>query len=51
MKKITKPDVSREDPEYWEKVLESHGLGEKQLGLREEPQKTDNVTLEEADAN
>jgi hypothetical protein len=50
MKKIRKPDTTREDPEYWEKILESHGLGERQLGLQEEPQETDNGTLEEADA-
>lgn len=49
MKKINKPDTSREDPEYWERVLESHGLGERQLGLQEEPEENDNITLEEAD--
>jgi hypothetical protein len=50
MKKIRKPDRSNLDPQYWEMVLESHGLGERQLGLQEEPQETDNGTLEEADA-
>lgn len=49
MRKITKPDTKNADPEYWEKVLESHGLGERQLGLQEEPQQNDNGTLEEAD--
>jgi hypothetical protein len=27
MRKINKPDVTNTDPEYWEGVLESHGLG------------------------
>jgi hypothetical protein len=27
MKKIVKPDISNEDQEYWEQVLESYGLG------------------------
>jgi hypothetical protein len=49
MRKIHKPNVENEDPKYWERVLESHGLGVKQLGLQEEPQETDNGTLEEAD--
>lgn len=49
MRKITKPDLTREDPKYWERVLESHGLGIRQLGLQEEPEETDNATLEEAD--
>ena len=49
MRKITKPDVTRTDIEYWERVLESHGLGEKQLGLTEEPEETDNGSLEEVD--
>ena len=50
MKKIRKPDVTNTDPSYWERVLETFGLGERQLGLQEEPQETDNGTLEEADA-
>ena len=49
MRPISKPDVTNEDPKYWENVLESHGLGIRQLGLQEEPQETDNATLEEAD--
>lgn len=49
MRKINKPDVENKDPKYWERVLESHGLGEKQLGLQEEAPQTDNTTLEEAD--
>jgi hypothetical protein len=51
MRRILKPDVTREDQSYWEKVLESWGLGERQLGLKEEPEETDNATLEEADGN
>lgn len=51
MRKIHRPDTSREDFQYWEQVLESHGLGERQLGLQEEPEDTDNGTLEEADAS
>lgn len=39
MKKIKKPDVTNTNPEYWEKVLESHGLGERQLGLQDPPEK------------
>jgi hypothetical protein len=50
MKRINKPDITREDQPYWEEVLESHGLGERQLGLQEEPEITDNGTMEEADA-
>jgi hypothetical protein len=49
MRPVNKPDVTNEDPKYWEGVLESHGLGIRQLGLEEEPQETDTATLEEAD--
>jgi hypothetical protein len=50
MKKIRKPDVKNENPKYWEKVLESHGLGLKQLGLDEKPRQDPNLApLEEAD--
>jgi len=49
MRVIRKPDITNESPEYWERVLESHGLGERQLGLEEEPEENDNATLEEAD--
>jgi hypothetical protein len=38
MKKITKPDITNESAEYWEEVLESHGLGERQLGLQDPPE-------------
>jgi hypothetical protein len=51
MRKIRKPNLENIDQDYWEKVLESHGLGIKQLGLQEDPQETDNGTLEEADDN
>ena len=50
MRVIRKPDTNNEDLSYWEKVLESHGLGIRQLGLQEEPEENDNATLEEADA-
>lgn len=33
--RIDKPDITNEDPRYWESVLESHRLGERQLGLHE----------------
>lgn len=49
MRPIRKPNVENTDPEYWEGVLESHGLGIRQLGLQEEPEETDNGTLEELD--
>jgi hypothetical protein len=49
MKKIRKPDTENTELSYWEKVLESWGLGERQLGLQENPQKTDQGTMEEAD--
>lgn len=64
MRKIRKPDVDNTDPGYWERVLESHGLGERQLGLQEvievagvlgEPQLWKQLwqqgTMEEADDN
>ena len=35
MKRITKPDTKNEDPQYWEEVLESHGLGIRHLQLEE----------------
>ena len=38
-RKIRKPDLTNEDPQYWEEVLESHGLGIRQLGLEEVPEK------------
>lgn len=41
MKKITKPDITNEDPKYWEKVLDSHGLGKTRLGLEDEPEETE----------
>jgi len=46
MKTIRKPDLENTDPEYWEVVLESHGLGVRQLGLQEEPQDSDDANLE-----
>jgi hypothetical protein len=49
MKVIRKPDLTCEQSSYWEEVLKSHGLGERQLGLQEEPVTNDNGTLEEAD--
>jgi hypothetical protein len=41
MRKINKPDINREDFEYWERVLESHRLGERQLGLQEDLEAAD----------
>jgi hypothetical protein len=49
MRKIRKPDLENTELSYWERVLESWGLGERQLGLQEEPEETDNGTMEEAD--
>lgn len=43
MKKITKPDVKNEDPRYWEKVLDSHGLGKTRLGLDESEETEEGV--------
>lgn len=40
-RKIHKPDTTNEDPQYWEEVLESHGLGIRQLGLEEVPEKSE----------
>lgn len=36
MKSINKPDITNEDPQYWEQVLDSHGLGRTKLGLSED---------------
>lgn len=33
MRKITAPNTKNTNPEYWEKVLESHNLGKRRLGL------------------
>lgn len=46
--KIRKPDVTNENPEYWERVLESHGLGIRQLGLEEIPEKPEKQNDDEA---
>lgn len=35
-KPISNPDRGRTNPEYWEQILESYGLGEKDLGLAAE---------------
>jgi len=50
MKKIIKPDVNNTDPEYWEEVLSSHGLGLRQLDMQEpeEPVEEEIETDEEA---
>lgn len=45
MKPIRKPDVTNENPEYWERVLESHRLGTRQLGLQEETEENPEVEL------
>jgi hypothetical protein len=44
VRKITKPDIGNTDPQYWEEVLESHGLGVKHLHLEEED---DDITIDE----
>jgi hypothetical protein len=53
MRKITRPDVRNTNPEYWERVLKSHNLGTRQLGLQEDPdedcQEQQTVSLEEAE--
>lgn len=43
MKKITKPDIMNENPQYWERVLDSHGLGKSRLGLEENEQTEEDV--------
>lgn len=43
MRKINKPDTSNPDPQYWERVLESHGLGSTDPELVD----TQDVPLEE----
>lgn len=40
MRKITKPDTNNTDPKYWERVLKTHGLDKKRLGL-EEPEEVE----------
>jgi hypothetical protein len=48
--KITKPDTSNTDPEYWEEVLTSYGLGRTYLKLDGEPEIEDEpvfVTIDE----
>lgn len=47
MKRIVNPDVKNEDPEYWERVLESHGLGIRQLKLSEDDVDENTVSLDE----
>ena len=48
MRPIRKPDTETTDPEYWERVLETHGLGIRQLGLQEEViLDEDTISLEE----
>jgi hypothetical protein len=43
-----KIDTDNTNPLYWEKILESHGLGERQLGLQEEPEENeDTISLED----
>jgi hypothetical protein len=34
---MTEIDTTNTDPKYWEEILESFGLGERQLGLQEDP--------------
>lgn len=49
IKKITKPDPSNTDKRYWEKVLKSHGLGERQLGLQDATEKQEEEKDDESD--
>jgi len=52
MKPINKPDITNEDPKYWEQVLESHKLGVRQLKLQEEAEENlevELISLEEID--
>ena len=41
MRKINKPDITNPDPRYWERVLESHGLGTRHLKLEEDPEENE----------
>lgn len=45
MKPINKPDITNEEPEYWERVLESHRLGIRQLRLQEDIEEETEVEL------
>jgi hypothetical protein len=46
--KITNPDITNTDPKFWEEVLESYGLGVRQLGLEEEEtDESEELELEE----
>jgi hypothetical protein len=40
--RINKPKTDNQDPAYWEKVLQSHNLGKRQLNIEDKPEKGKN---------
>lgn len=51
MKPIVDPDVNNEDPQYWEEVLDSHGLGRTKIRISEDllDQPNRDIDLEDVD--
>ena len=51
MKPIVDPDVKNEDPQYWEEVLDSHGLGRTKVRVSEDllDQPNRDIELEDVD--
>ena len=51
MKPIVDPDVNNEDPQYWEEVLDSHGLGRTKVRVSEDllDQPNRDIELEDVD--
>jgi len=51
MKPIVDPDVTNEDPAYWEEVLDSHGLGRTKSHISEDllDQRNRDIELEDVD--
>lgn len=51
MKPIVDPDIKNEDPQYWEEVLDSHGLGRTKVRVSEDllDQPNRDIELEDVD--